>query len=68
MADKLVDRDHPIAEEQGNLRQQQGNDDKVEGRQEGRGYSVTTAGGRHPLAVASLLAGLGFWAASRRRK
>ncbi len=58
MADTLVDRDHPIGEQQGNLRQPQGNDGKVEGRQKGRGYSVTTVAGRHRLAVSGLLTGI----------
>ncbi len=71
MTDKLVDRDDPIAETQGNLRRPQGNDGDVEGRQEGRGYSVTTAAGRHPLAVSGLLAGiagLGLLMALRLRR
>lgn len=71
MADKLVDRDRPIADQQGNLREPQGNDGEVEGRQKGRSFSVTTAAGRHPLAVSGLLAGiagLGLWAASKNRR
>lgn len=71
MADKLVDRDQPIGQQPGNLRKPQGNDGEVEGRQKGRSFSITTAAGRHPLAVSGLLAGiagLGLFAASIRRR
>ena len=64
MADKLVDKNEPIQEQEGNLYDPQGNDGKVEGRQHGRNFSVTTAAGRHPLTVIGALAGLaaaGVW-------
>ena len=70
MADKLVDRDTPVPEQEGNLRHPQGNDGDVEGRQHGRHFSVTTAAGRHRWAtlggVAALVAA-GTWAVARGR-
>lgn len=70
MADKLVDRSQPIQDREGNLYDPQGNDGDVEGRQQGRHFSVTTAAGRHPWTVAGALVGLvaaGLWAAKEAR-
>ena len=65
MADKLIDREKPIPEQQGNLYEPQGNDGDVEGQQHGRHFTVTTAAGRHPWATAGTLAAViaaGVWA------
>ncbi|NVD45638.1 SDR family oxidoreductase [Qipengyuania atrilutea] len=70
MADKLVDKSQPIPDREGNLYDPQGNDGKVEGRQHGRHFSVTTAAGRHPWTVVGALAGIavaGIWAVTEAR-
>lgn len=56
MADKLVDRDTPVGHVEGNLYAPQGNDGRVEGRQEGRDFSSFTRAGRNPWKVAGLVA------------
>lgn len=65
MADKLINREKPIAEKEGNLYAPQGRDGDVEGRQRGRHFSITTAAGRHGWATLGTLAALsaaGVWA------
>ncbi|MBU2341771.1 MAG: SDR family NAD(P)-dependent oxidoreductase [Alphaproteobacteria bacterium] len=65
MADKLIDREKPIAEQEGNLYAPQGKDGDVEGRQRGRHFSLATAAGRHGWATFGTLAALsaaGIWA------
>ena len=65
MADKLIDKDKAIAEQEGNLYAPQGNDGNVEGRQQGRQFSIATAAGRHGWATVGTLAAIGvagIWA------
>lgn len=59
MADKLVDRDRRIPEQEGNLRKPQGNDGAVEGRQKGRDFSVSTMAARHKWATLGTVVALG---------
>ncbi|QZH74275.1 MAG: SDR family NAD(P)-dependent oxidoreductase [Erythrobacter sp.] len=59
MADKLVDRDRRVPEQEGNLEAPQGNDGSVEGRQKGRNFSVSTMAGRHTWATLGAVATLG---------
>lgn len=71
MADKLVDRDRPVPERDGNLYEPQGNDGRVEGRQHGRHFSIfTTArrnGGKVAGAAAAIVAA-GVWALVDKRR
>lgn len=65
MADKLINRERPVAEQAGNLYAPQGADGDVEGRQHGRHFSVTTAAGRHgwlTLGTVAALGAAGIWA------
>ena len=56
MADQLVEKTQPISDQEGNLYEPQGNDGRVEGRQHGRHFSVTTRSGRHPWLSAGAIA------------
>lgn len=51
MAGKLLDKNTPVPEREGNLYEPQGNDGNVEGRQKGRGFSVFTTARTHGRSV-----------------
>lgn len=59
MAGKLLDKDTDIGKKEGNLYEPQGNDGHVEGRQEGRGFSIYTFARRYGSAVLGGLLALG---------
>ena len=69
MGSALVDKEKPVGMKKGNLYQPQGNDGRVEGRQEGRNFSLFTILGKRPVLVAGTLALVGgaAWLASDRR-
>jgi short-subunit dehydrogenase len=55
MTNKLIDRDRPIAMSEGNLHAPAKSEGKVEGEQEGRGFSSFTSMRRHPVIATTAL-------------
>ncbi|WP_300975122.1 SDR family oxidoreductase [Sphingomonas sp. LHG3406-1] len=69
MGPALVDKSKPVGMKKGNLYEPQGNDGRVDGRQQGRNFSLFTSVARRPALAAGTLAlvsGAAWWAADRR--